>query len=374
MYRINKKQPYDIQVFYNLLKSANEKNNFEKIKYNPYTYKDSVELNQLFVSFNNNILYDSVLVSHLLRSIDRGNNLLLIQKFPAPIMQHIFNTNDSVSRKSIGEMDTIMTYAKIKNSSTPTRFFYQYAKNTFRYSYTYFKIDSAQNSTAQNPIEILGTLSDTLPNFIKIPYGNGMVFIHCNPLFFTNYHMLRDSTFDYTRQMLAQIPPGNIKWMERPLLYNPSTTQLTQGPIHYLLSQPAFRNAWYMLIVLLIIALIFGAKRQQKIIPYVTPLKNRSLQYASTVATFYYNAGSHKYIANEMMKLFWLDLRERYKLHKSKDRATLFDPLSERSGLKKEHFVLLFRAEANVNYSNEQDSEYIMELHQLLDYYYKNRK
>ena len=50
---------------------------------------------------------------------------------------------------------------------------------------------------------------EELPNFLKIQYGKGAVFVHTNPVVFTNYFLLKD-TYSYTEQVFSYLPSSTI--------------------------------------------------------------------------------------------------------------------------------------------------------------------
>jgi hypothetical protein len=54
-------------------------------------------------------------------------------------------------------------------------------------------------------------------------------------------------------------------------------TPLSMSPMRFILNNPPLRYAWYLLLLGLLIFVLFNAKRKQRIVPVIEPLKNTSL-------------------------------------------------------------------------------------------------
>ncbi len=370
------KQPYDVKLFYNLLEDAVGEDHFESQRLNPYTYADTTEAGRLFVSFENPSIHDSLTLSLFTKIMEYGNDVLVVSTNQWSTLQYLVQHDTTIYSRLNYAKDTFI-YASVFPDTAKTEFYIQNAKHKVETTFTYFALDSIHAYSQQVlPYDTLGVFNDSLVNFISVDFGPGKLLLHTNPFMFSNYNLKEEEGLAYVNKVLQNTHANKVVWLDKSIPFNMNSgmQEISRGPLHYLISQPAFRNAWYILLILVLLALVFGSKRKQKVIPYITPLKNGSAQFAQTIATFYFQAHNHRYIADEMMRLFWFDLNDRYRITKRNDRKELIGPISEVTGIKPAHFQRLFRAEVNIRYSDEENQEYLLELHQLIEYYYKNRK
>ena len=148
-----------------------------------------------------------------------------------------------------------------------------------------------------------------VPNFIKIKYGAGQVFLHLSPEVFTNYYVLQKNPFSVAHQSLSVLNGKNILWYDGQYNYEQETT-----PLRFILSNPALRSAWYLLLFVLIIYLIFKSKREQRAVPIVTPEPNLSIAFAKTIGSLYYENGSPENMVLKKIEYFLFQLRKQYNL------------------------------------------------------------
>jgi hypothetical protein len=82
--------------------------------------------------------------------------------------------------------------------------------------------------------------------------------------------------------------------------------------------------------------LLFNAKRRQRIVPVIKPLKNTSVEFVQTIGNLYFQEGSTKDIVDKKI-LFFLDkIRHRYYLDTSKLDENFALRLCNKSGKKRE--------------------------------------
>ena len=79
------------------------------------------------------------------------------------------------------------------------------------------KFPTKSNITYIKPnIEILGKSiesdSDDQANFIKTKLGKGTIYVHTEPLFLTNYYLLKNGSLKYTQDVLSYLPDRETLW------------------------------------------------------------------------------------------------------------------------------------------------------------------
>ena len=142
----------------------------------------------------------------------------------------------------------------------------------------------------------MGYFNDEFSNFARIKYGKGQLLLHTTPIAFSNFHLLREQNVEYAGRVFSHLVEGPIYWdnysnvslalarrMNDLAYYNPYKTFNDEGPLQYILSQPALAWTWYLGLTLALLYLLFRAKRKQRVIPVLEPNHNTSLEFISTI-------------------------------------------------------------------------------------------
>ena len=191
----------------------------------------------------------------------------------------------------------------------------------FRSTHRYFELKESFDG------EILGYV-DTIknPNFIRMNYGEGVIYLHSNPMAFTNFFLLDSVNGDYYQKALSFLPPdANVVWDE----YLKSGAEGQQTLFRVIFRYPALKWAYILLILGAILYVLFRTKREQRPIPEIRPLENRTLEFVSVVSSLYYKQRDHVAIANSFLE----EVRYNYKLRTEELDSSFIDLLSERSGV-----------------------------------------
>lgn len=192
------------------------------------------------------------------------------------------------------------------------------------------------------------------PNYIRVPMGKGWVYLHANPVAFTNYFLLDERDGDYYRRALAFLPPdADVGWAV-PLLAergwaladdgveqeqwvgDVEEREENQSLLRVVWAYPATRWALVMVLVAGVLYLLFRSKREQRVMPVVTAPENRTLEFVSVVTSLYYRQREHGVMARKRVEYFLEEVRGRYRL----DTTVLDDDfarrLAERAGVTEE--------------------------------------
>jgi hypothetical protein len=218
-------------------------------------------------------------------------------------------------------------------------------------------------------------------NFIKVPYGRGSVFIHTNPIVFTNFHLLDSTKARYVAKSFSHLTAGAIYWdtksrTSRDVVrrMNGSNTRLQKdGPLKYILEQPALRWAWFIFLSLIGLYLFFGSKRRQRTIPILEEKSNTSLEFIQTIGQMYFRTGEHVRLCEMMMKQFQTFVRERYGLTSREMNNEFVETLSAKAGIPFEHIKKIVNYEHLIARRSLTDDS-MVDFHYLLNIFYKSCK
>ncbi len=155
--------------------------------------------------------------------------------------------------------------------------------------------------------EILGKVvehdNDVQTNFIKIPFGKGHFYVHSEPLILTNYYLLKPSSQKYVEDVFSYLPNRKTIW------FTEKESMVSSSPMRFILAKPALRYAWWLFLGGLLIFAIFNAKRRQRIVPIIEPLKNKSVEFVRSIGNLYLQEGDFHDMMNKKAQYFLHKIR-----------------------------------------------------------------
>jgi hypothetical protein len=171
--------------------------------------------------------------------------------------------------------------------------------------------------------DVLGTDEQDRPNFIHLRAGKGHVYLHLEPLAFSNYFLLHKKNIEYFEKVFSVINPDTKKivWDEY-FLYKkqPPNPREKKGWFAVLMNmkndagEKPFRAAFWLLFLLLLGYVLAEMRRKQRYIPVINKPKNDSLDFVRTIGRLYYDKGNHLNLSRKMSAYFLEHVRSRYKL------------------------------------------------------------
>ncbi len=180
------------------------------------------------------------------------------------------------------------------------------------YTWTLMNRDSLQ--AVWPPAEGIGGASGLGDNLVRLPYGKGYFYLFSTPLALTNFFLVQPDGRDYAERVLSHLAPGDLLW-DIGVRSVKSPHQAAESPLAFVLQQPGLRSAWYLLLLIGLLYLIFRTRRRQAAIPLLDPKTNQSLNYLNSVALLYYQQRTdHRAIGEMMREHFMGFLRERFHL------------------------------------------------------------
>jgi len=147
-------------------------------------------------------------------------------------------------------------------------------------------------------------------NFMALRHGDGILFLHTNPEVFTNYFLLNGKNVRYTEELLSHWHTGEVKWFVN---YD-FEFDGDYGLLTYMMNQPALKTTWYLLWILLFIAVFTYAKRMQRVIPVVVPKKNYSVDYAKRLAQFHLVQKNYHGLIDKQITILLDKLRNEHRM------------------------------------------------------------
>ena len=128
-----------------------------------------------------------------------------------------------------------------------------------------------------------------------------LFFLHTSPEAFTNHHILKPDSRNYSSELLSHIPVGSVYWDG---YYKVGRRDGGGGMFAILLQNASLRIAWYLVLLSAILYLIFYSRREQRIIPIVKRFDNKTMEYTRTIGSMYFEEGYPADILDKRMKYF----------------------------------------------------------------------
>lgn len=318
-YASKDKIPFGLYVFDKEAPAFFKGNEVKKFNITPYEYFDDeydydeqdYSVSGSFININEDRSdLDSESVNELLFFAEYGNTVFLSMKeFPGKILDTLnvtvetaFFLKDSVSMSLVNNKKEFWF-----NEGT---------------GFAYFKSVDTVNTA------ILGSQTvsnEKLANFIHVKYGKGDIILHTQPAAFTNFYLLKDNNYEYAQTILSHLPDASVHWYEKRF-----SGEVSSSPLRYALNQPGLKWAIYFGLISFFIFALFNAKRKQRVVPEIHPLKNTTVDFTKTIGNLYYQEGNHHTIIEKKIIYFLEHIRNEYLI----DTYSLNDEFIEKLHLK----------------------------------------
>jgi hypothetical protein len=298
------KIPYGIFILHDQLKNLFPDTEVKNIKVTPYEYFDDFYswedslyntsgTYMLIQDFNE---VDNISAQELLDFASHGNDIFIASNYPPGKFLDSLSVEIKNKYDFEGGAELSFTNPKLKNDSITV------TKGLSNYYFS--KLDTL-NTT------VLGYQkfdSINRVNYVKIEHGLGNVYLHLQPVVFTNYHLLKKDNKKYASTVLSYLKDDVIHFDSR----NKIDANLSRSPLRFILSQPTLRNALWLALVTLFLFMVFNSKRRQRIVKIIKPLENSTIAFTKTIGNLYYETKDHNTIIEKKITYFLEHLRRKY--------------------------------------------------------------
>lgn len=300
-FKLHEKKPFGLYVFNHEVEDIFKSDTIKKLPATPYeyfeplydydTYKYSASGTFLNISGENTM--DKESAQEVLFFVEHGNTAFIsLEEFP----QFLLDTLKIETRAKFYPDSLQFTI----NRKPANKLYFNQGLGG-----TYFSSVDTLTTT------ILGyqqkdTIKDA--NLIRVPFGNGQFILHTQPIAFTNYYLLKGTHMDYAQNLLSFIPKGNVHWY----VGDTVNSDISDSPLRYILSQPALKWAYYLAWICLLIFMFFNARRKQRIVEEVAPLRNTTVDFTKTIGNLYYQEKNHHTIIEKKIIYFLEHIRNEY--------------------------------------------------------------
>jgi hypothetical protein len=339
--------------------------------YNALDKKELTSTNYIII--NDEFKPDKLDSRELLRFVNDGNTAFIAAKqFSGKFADTLKLKTDDFFGMAIHANNESASINNVYKSFDITKinFVNPALKNKSNYVYvkgienTYFKSFDTAKTT------VLGRNSNDKTNFIKIHFGKGNIYVSSLPEVFSNYHFVHKDNCDYVYKALSYLPVQNIIWDE----YYKFGNVKQDSPMRVILNNPPLMYAYYILLISLVLFMVIGIKRKQRIIPVVEPMRNTTLDFVDVVGTLYFQTGNHRNIADKNITYFLEYIRTAFYVKTTIYDDIFIERISNLSGIEKQkvHDLFYYFSDLSTRYNITQQE--LLRLNSMIENFKKESK
>ncbi|CAM1343545.1 hypothetical protein [Tenacibaculum amylolyticum] len=230
------------------------------------------------------------------------------------------------------------------------------------------KIDSS-HTTVLGTQEINGNQQ---PNFIKIKYQKGNIFLHTQPIAFTNFFLLNGKE-DYAANVFSYLPNRTIIWDPQIRSSKFQNEKDTTSALNFFMKHPSLRWSLYIAFIGLLLFLFTNYRRKQRAIPEVKKLKNSTQDFTHTIANLYLKEENHKNIVSKKITYFLEQMRSKYHLETHNLNSDFIEKLAAKSGNSLHTTKYLINTIVALNKRSECTQDELVRLNTLIENFLQNK-
>lgn len=335
------------------------------------TFGDGAQQHGNYLVINQTFEPDKLDSRELLKFISEGNNAFIAANyFGGPFADTLKLKTDGLLQLGSQVSDDSALQQVFHPTGKVELEFLNPTLSNKKYLYTKEIENSYFSSFDSAKVCLLGKNSGGGINFIRIAWGKGNLYLSTVPEAFTNYQLVHPANCGYVYTALSYLPNQPIIWDE----YYKVGNNTQDSPLRVLFNNAALRTAYDVLLISLVIFLLLGIKRQQRIIPVIEPLKNTSLQFVEVVGTLYFQQGNHKNIAEKKIHFFLDFIRTNFQVRTAIFDTAFLERISALSGIEQEKVKELFYYIAEIQTKTTLSQQELLMLNQQIENFHRENK
>lgn len=191
---------------------------------------------------------------------------------------------------------------------------------------------------------VVATNAQGKPVTLNMAIGKGHLYLNCTPMVFTNINLLSHDNDAFVSYSLSYLNSKTLNWTA---FYQLGRMEAAT-PLRFILSSEPLAWAYYLLISALLLFIVFEAKRKQRAIPIMTPPRNTTMDFVSTLGNLYFQHGDHKNLAHKKITFFQDALRSKYYLDSRMREEDYIKAVAHKTGNSEISTSLLFGMIKNI--------------------------
>jgi hypothetical protein len=325
----------------------------------------SSSYNQAVIMVSKDFEAEQFELERLMRFVENGNYVFIAARSFSGDTRRMFRF--SYASDFMGEIfadeDSLWMQLNTEYFSTSQDFFYPGKK----YDGWFTGIDTSFT-------HVLGRDRYGRTNFIRIDKGSGSIFFHAAPLVFSNYFILHKHNYEYFEKSLSVIPANlnSVLWNEYYLNKQPPADNEKKNWLAVLFRYESFRWGLLTAILALVLYVVLGSRRRQRMIPLYAKPRNESLDFVKTMGRLYHEKRDHKDLAWKMGVYFLEHVRSTYKLSTQELNQDFISNLHVKSGYPEDKLGSIVNFIHRLNFVDHVSEDDLAKFHGQLELFYQN--
>lgn len=236
--------------------------------------------------------------------------------------------------------------------------------------YWYDKGMSDHHFTSYDSLKttVLGINDRGQTNFIRMQKGNGWLYLHLNPIVFTNYYLLKQDNYEYAFKCLSYLPKLSTIWDEHYKI----GMEREVSTLGFLMGNRPLKVAFFVLSIGVFLFLVFQSARRQRSIPIIKPLENTTVSFVETIGRLYYSKKNHVDIASKKYLYFKAFVRSRYYLDTTSPNEEFYKQLMDKSNVPLRTIKQLFEMGKHLKSIQKLSEADLEEFNRKIEYFYEH--
>jgi hypothetical protein len=375
-FREKEKSPFGTYILYNEVENLfkNEEKVYLKENFYDYLYKNYDTTTDDFGTYicikKNAYKLTKDGVIDLLSFVHDGNNAFLALNYFSDNLKEkleITTNNLDIKLNTIAELKALKGEFYLENE-TSSNITYPFDRNIRSH---YFVTFNRNNTIVLGTTKIDG---EKLPNFLKIYHGKGAIYVHSNPVVFTNYFLLKD-TEKYTENVFSYVPNETIFWdpQIKKSKYSNQDDEDSTSIFKFFLEHKTL--TWFLIVSFIgvLLFMLFNARRKQRAIPVINPLENTTIAFTQTIASLYLKEQDHKNLVDKKTAYFLEKVRTKYLLSTTNLNKDFIRLLAAKSGNEIRNTKYLINTIITLSKKTECSEEELLVLHKMIDNFFNKK-
>ena len=204
---------------------------------------------------------------------------------------------------------------------------------------------------------------------IRIEVGNGELYLHTMPSLFGNDQMKKEVPFTHFSAFLDELDYDKVYFDQLRFTdaFAPEMVN-SEGSLDHVWKNKSMRFMMFVIIGLILLLLLFNAKRKFIPIPVIKPLENTSISFSKTISRLYWLKPNHKNMSELKMDMFLFEVRNRYGLSTEVINDVFAERLAKKSGISERKVQKLVETYRVIHQNERVHEDLLIQLNDLIQY------
>ena len=359
------KKPFGADIAYRQLEAMYDGNVIRDKKQDfKNTWQNISDTGALYICLAQKLFVNDEEVEAMMEYVYAGNSLFISAGLIDDVLLDKIGCSQIYKDPRVEDAMDVMKNTAVNSAAQPG----------LKYSYYYYPFENYFTGLDSSDTRVLGYNDTGKPNSIVYFHGKGKLYLQCEPRAFSNYFLLKENNYEYLKNTVAftEAAPEHVYWDDH---YNKIRSKQNKdfSTFSEIMKHPPLKFAFWLSLILLLLYILFGGKRVQRIIQQLKPNENTTVTFTETIGRLYLQKKDNKNIADKMVTYFNEYIRNTYFLNTNQINADFITVLSRKSGVDKDKVDTLYRTMVATHSSTVVNDYQLLSLHEQIQLFYKNK-